>query len=192
MRTSVRRSKGSRSERGELSVRKEASRSLGVPPVDGATLRQVLRNVPTCVTLVTASTDAGALGMIVGSFVSISLEPPLVGFFAGTTSTTWPKIQEADQFCVNVLGADQEDVCASFSSPDRRSEVERALTDSAHPRFVDALAWMDCTVEAVHRIGDHDLCVGLVLRAEVPANVTTGRGPVIFYGGRYRQLSPTS
>ena len=73
-------------------------------PFDEARFRQVLGHFPTGVTVITA-VDAGApVGMAVGSFTSLSLEPPLVLFCAGNTSSSWPKIRDAGVFCVNILG----------------------------------------------------------------------------------------
>ncbi|MGH9215716.1 MAG: flavin reductase family protein, partial [Acidimicrobiales bacterium] len=45
--------------------------------VDGARYRQVLGHFPTGVTVVTANTDDGPVGLCVGSFTSVSLAPPL-------------------------------------------------------------------------------------------------------------------
>ena len=60
--------------------------------VDGARFRQVLGHFPTGVTVITAITDAGPVGLAVGSFSSVSLDPPLVAFCAGKSSTSYPKM----------------------------------------------------------------------------------------------------
>ena len=56
--------------------------------------RHVLGHVPTGVVAITAD-NGGPVGMTVGSFVSISLEPPLVGFFVDRGSSTWPRVERA-------------------------------------------------------------------------------------------------
>ena len=56
------------------------------------------------------------LGMVVGTFTSVSIDPPLVGFFPDKKSTSWPLIEKAGRFCVNVMGSDQQDVCRSASA----------------------------------------------------------------------------
>ena len=60
------------------------------PAFDSVTFRRALGHVPTAVSVVTATDEQGHVGMTVGSFTSISLDPPLVGFFADTESTTLP------------------------------------------------------------------------------------------------------
>src|SRR6185503_11839835 len=78
---------------------------------DSAKYRQVLGHFPTGVTVITAIDDGTPVGMAIGSFASLSLEPPSILFCAGKQSSSWPKVQAAGSFCVNILADDQEDVC---------------------------------------------------------------------------------
>ena len=82
-----------------------------MPDIDSAHFRQVLGHFPTGVTVITAAGPEGKpAGFAVGSFFSVSLEPPLVGFCAGKASSSWPGIRDAGSFCVNILAEDQEAV----------------------------------------------------------------------------------
>jgi len=83
---------------------------------DSARFRQVLGHFPTGVCVVAGHHEGQPVGLAVGSFFSISLEPPLVGFCAGHGSSTWPKLRENGRFCINVLAADQEPVSRVFAS----------------------------------------------------------------------------
>src|SRR4051812_3775913 len=79
--------------------------------------RRVLGQYPTGVCVIPADGPAdGASGMVVGSFTSVSLDPPLIAFYVAKTSTSWPKIESTGAFCVNILGAGQEKICRTFSS----------------------------------------------------------------------------
>ena len=73
---------------------------MSQPVFDSAKFRQVLGHFPTGVTVITAITDGEPVGMAVGSFASLSLEPALVLFCPGNQSSSWPKIREAGSFCV--------------------------------------------------------------------------------------------
>ena len=85
-------------------------------PTDPRWFRRVLGQYPTGVCVVTATeADGRRAGFVVGSFTSVSLNPPLVAFFPDKGSTSWPRIREAGKFCVNILGAGQEDVCRNFA-----------------------------------------------------------------------------
>lgn len=72
---------------------------------DSAQFRVVLGHVPTSVVVVTGLNAQGSpFGITIGSFASVSLDPPLVGFFPGVRSQSWAAIRESGRFCVNVLG----------------------------------------------------------------------------------------
>ena len=60
----------------------------------------------------------GTAAMVVGSFTSVSLDPPLVAFFPDRGSSSWPKLEAANRFCVNILSAEQEAVCRTLASKD--------------------------------------------------------------------------
>ncbi|MEO3856474.1 flavin reductase family protein [Acrocarpospora sp. B8E8] len=85
--------------------------------MDAQRFRAVLGHVPTGVVVITGTDDAGAPhGFACGSFFSVSLEPPLVGFCVAKTSTSWPRIAGGARFCVNVLAEDQQDVSSRFAA----------------------------------------------------------------------------
>ena len=83
---------------------------------DSQEFRRILGHYPTGVCAITAMVDGSPAGMVVGSFTSVSLDPPLVAFLPDRKSTSWPKIEAAGRFCVNVLAEHQKDVCRALSS----------------------------------------------------------------------------
>ncbi|WP_066557919.1 flavin reductase family protein [Croceicoccus bisphenolivorans] len=152
--------------------------------IDSAHFREVLGAYPTGVCLVTAIDDEGnRTGMVVGSFSSISLDPPLVGFFPDKGSATYPGIAKAGRFCVNVLGSDQLDLCKRFASkrPDKFLDLSHGESPSGQPVFDNALAWIDCTIEQTVDLGDHWLVVGRVEALDVCGGDT----PLLFHRGGY-------
>ncbi len=154
---------------------------------DDAKFRQVLGHFPTGVTVITAMHDGAPVGLAVGSFASLSLDPPLIMFGAGSWSSSWPKIREAGVFCVNILGADQEDVSRVFASKgaDKFAEIGWKRSGNGCPQITGSMAFIDCTVHEVIPEGDHDLVIGRVTDLEV---LHEG-GPLIFYRGGYGRFS---
>jgi 3-hydroxy-9,10-secoandrosta-1,3,5(10)-triene-9,17-dione monooxygenase reductase component len=152
--------------------------------VDGAHYRQVLGHFATGVTVITAVNEGEPVGLAANSFSSVSLDPPLVLFSAAHSSSTWPHIDRAGAFCVNILGSDQEDVCRLFATKgaDRFAQIGwRPAEVSGAPLLDGALAWLDCTIDARHEAGDHVIVVGLVHGLGV-----ADRGsPLLFYRGGY-------
>lgn len=152
--------------------------------VDGVRFRQVLGHFPTGVTVITTATPEGPVGMAVGSFFSVSLDPPLVAFCAAKTSTSYPHIGDAGRFVVNVLAEDQEVVSRAFASSGADKFAGLGYKPSpitGSPVLGGVLAWIDCELDAVHEAGDHWIVVGRVVELEVEHE---GR-PLIFYRGGY-------
>ncbi len=159
------------------------------PEIDGATFRRVLGHYPTGVCVVTAvEPDGMATGMIVGSFTSVSLDPPLVAFFPDRQSTSWPRIARAGRFCVNVLASDQQDLCRRFAAKggDKFAGVSHRLSTNGSPVLDDVVAWIDCTLDAVHEAGDHFIVLGRVRELDI----ARADEPLLFFRGQYGNFAP--
>ena len=86
------------------------------PSIDSGLFRNVLGHFPTGVTAVTAVNEGRPVGMAIGSFMSVSLDPPLVAFLPTKDSTSWADIRAAGSFCVNVMAQDQMATCGVMAS----------------------------------------------------------------------------
>lgn len=153
--------------------------------IEPALFRQVLGHYPTGVCAVTAVTaDGERLAIVVGSFSSVSLDPPLVGFFPDKKSSTWPKVEAVGRFCVNVLGAADRELCRQLatSGGDKFGGVSHSLSANGSPILDAAIAWIDCTIEQVVETGDHYLVLGRVHDLKV---VRDTEDPMLFFRGRY-------
>jgi flavin reductase (DIM6/NTAB) family NADH-FMN oxidoreductase RutF len=117
--------------------------------IDPADFRRILGHYPTGVCAITAvQPDGVPAAMIVGSFTSVSLDPPLVAFFPDRGSSSWPKIEAAGRFCVNVLSDAQEGLCRILASkdPNKFDDVPHHMSGLGSPVLDGALAWIDCTM----------------------------------------------
>ena len=156
-------------------------------PIDPGRFRQVLGHFPTGVTVITAATHSGPVGMAVGSFASVSLDPPLVAFFAGRSSRSWPRIEAAGAFCVNVLADDQEDLCRRFASKEEDKFVGLGSTpaSSGSPVLTGVVAWIDCDIDSVTEAGDHWCVMGRVRGLDIG----TDGAPLLFFRGGYGRFA---
>jgi flavin reductase (DIM6/NTAB) family NADH-FMN oxidoreductase RutF/DNA-binding IclR family transcriptional regulator len=160
-------------------------------PVDGQWFRRVMGQYPTGVCVVTGSElDGSPAGMSVGSFTSVSLNPPLVAFFPDRTSTSWNRIRATGQFCVNILSADQEAVCRRFASrrPDKFDGIGFHRSKWGLPILNDSVAWVDCEIHSVAEAGDHDIVLGKVRELAVQRVEL----PLLFFRGGYGRFTPLS
>lgn len=162
-----------------------------VGTTDPAWFRKVLGRYPTGVCVVTAmAPDGQPVGMTVGTFTSVSLAPPLVGFFPDRASKSWSRIESAEKFCINVLADDQLAICERFASKaaDKFGDLTYDLTAQGSPRFEGAVAWVDCTLHSVQAAGDHYVVLGAVNSLQ-PGG---GERPLVFCQGTYMRLVPAA
>ena len=155
--------------------------------IDSGEFRNVLGHFPTGVTEVTAVNNGKPIGMAIGSFTSVSLEPPRVAFLPGKESGSWKEIREAGSFCVNVMGQDQMEVCGVMASraEDKFADVEWSPAGSGSPIISGSIAYIDCDIEMIHDGGDHDIVIGRVLKLEV----MDSKSPLVFFQGNYGTFS---
>ena len=148
--------------------------------------RHVFGHVPTGVAVVAAMTASGPAGLAVGTFMSVSLDPPLVGLLVAETSTTWPVLQPVGRFAVSVLGEDHIETSRTFSvsGGDKFASVSWHASALGQPILDESLAWFDCTLERVDAAGDHAFVLGRVHDLWVQPQ---GR-PLIFCHGTYQRL----
>lgn len=155
--------------------------------VDASNFRHVLGHFPTGVTVVTArSTDGTPVGLTIGSFTSVSLDPPLVGFLPMVTSERWAAIRVTGSFCVNVLGANQDELCWRFAKSSIAEPFEgvawRPAPGTGSPVLDGVIAAIDCTIESVSDAGDHHWVMGRVVHLE-HADPAADPLPLVFYRG---------
>jgi flavin reductase (DIM6/NTAB) family NADH-FMN oxidoreductase RutF len=136
----------------------------------GSDLRSVMRLYPAGVSVVTADADGNRIGVTVGSLVSLSLEPPLVGISIGRDLALHEVLRDAGAFGVSLLRGDQEDVARHFARgvPPIAlwSRFETRPGRTGAPLLEHALGWLECRVTAEHAVGDHTFFVGEVVALE--------------------------
>lgn len=160
----------------------------GLMEIDSRTFRDTLGRFGSGVVIVTATYESAPIGFVMQSFMSLSLDPPLIAVAPAKSSSSWPKIREVGQFCVNILAADQLELCRTFSNPceDRFDGIKIETGVTGAPRLPGVLAYIDCDLEREHDAGDHTLAIGRVRDLSVEAGE---RAPLLFYSGQYGQFA---
>ena len=154
----------------------------------GREFRDTMGQFCTGVVIVTGAPTGGMVGFAAQSFVSLSLEPPLIAVCPGRSSTSWPKIRDTGRFCINVLGEDQQELSDVFAQRGRVADVGWRRGDSGAPILDGVLAYVDCALEAEHDAGDHTIAVGRVLDIDI---LDGERGPLLFFRGDYGHFAGT-
>ena len=145
-----------------------------------------MRGFPAGVAVLTVDADGERLGLTVGTAVSLSLEPPLVGVSVARQAAMHELLRRAGAFALSLLAGDQEAVAQHFA---------RGVPPVAHwhgvewhdgttgaPLLDGALGWVEARVESELATGDHTFFVGAVEAVERgrdgPALVHVGQGYV--------------
>jgi flavin reductase (DIM6/NTAB) family NADH-FMN oxidoreductase RutF len=127
------------------------------------------------VTVVTTRRGDERFGLTASSFVSVSVDPPLVLVCVARTASAHSVIEESRVFAVNILGVHQLDAGLRFAGlkpeiTDRFEGLTWASGATGSPLLVDAIASLDCRLHASHPGGDHTIFVGEVVHAVLPRN----------------------
>jgi flavin reductase (DIM6/NTAB) family NADH-FMN oxidoreductase RutF len=156
--------------------------------IDPALLRETLGHYPTGVAVVTAvDAGGGPIGMVVGTFSSVSLDPPLIAFFPMSNSNSFAQLRTASTFCINVLASDQEPLCRQLATggANKFDGVNWHPGPLGSPIIEDAVSWIECTFEDIREAGDHFIVLGLVHDFAVQRSTL----PLLFFQGGYGRFS---
>ncbi|WP_428986116.1 flavin reductase family protein [Streptomyces pyxinae] len=132
------------------------------------------------------------VGMTATSFLSVSLDPPLVMVSLREGSRMDDLLAEQPLWGVSVLSEHQRAIAGRFAMkgrisdrllfadlPYRRGEICGA------PLLDGALSVLECRTEQRVTAGDHTLVVGRVLAVGFPA---AEQSPLAYFRGKYRRL----
>lgn len=148
--------------------------------------REFFGQLPTGVTAIVAASADGPVGLVVGTFSSVSIEPPLVSFMVTRGLRSWAAVREAGRFTANILASDQRRLSQTLSgwSPGKFRNVPFVADQ---PSVIEgSLAWADCTVEREIEAGDHLI----VLATPGELKVARQSRPLIFFQRAYHRTLP--
>jgi flavin reductase (DIM6/NTAB) family NADH-FMN oxidoreductase RutF len=147
-----------------------------------------MRAFPSGLAVVTVNADGERVGLTVGSLVSLSLEPPLVGIAVSRYAALHELLRGAGAFGASLLAADQSAVAQHFARGVPPIAMWRGIEwregETGAPLLGGALGWLECRVAAEHPTGDHTLFVGEVVAVE------RGRAarPLVYVDRKYEAL----
>jgi flavin reductase (DIM6/NTAB) family NADH-FMN oxidoreductase RutF len=154
---------------------------------DGTQLRQAFGRFPSGVVAVCAQRAGAPVGMLVSSFTSVSLDPPLASICVMETSRSWSQLREVPRLGISILGDGHEDLCRQFSSPQHRfSGVDFTTTPEGAVLLPEASAWLECSIYDEITAGDHTI---VLMRIEALDADTAVSAPLVFCQSRYHRLS---
>jgi flavin reductase (DIM6/NTAB) family NADH-FMN oxidoreductase RutF len=113
------------------------------------------------------------------------LDPPLVLICLGLDVATIEHFRNSSHFGINVLNEDQQALSEIFATKgrDRFDGIPWQCGETGVPLIAGALARIECGVYRRVLMGDHEIFVGEMLRAQVREGA-----PLIYFASTYRRL----
>ena len=136
--------------------------------------------------LTVAMPDGEPHGITINSFVSVSLDPPLVMAAIAHTSGQLPAFESGEYFAVNILSEAQKDISLRFARPGEHrfsdADWERGIENS--PLLKGAISIIQCKVVERFDMGDHRIMIG----EAVSASTHEGK-PLLYFRSGYRTIA---
>jgi flavin reductase (DIM6/NTAB) family NADH-FMN oxidoreductase RutF len=127
--------------------------------------------------------DRALVAVTINSFVSVSLEPPIVSFSLAQGARCLPSFLSTSRFAINVLARSQIEVARAFARPSlsRWDCVGHHISASGHVLLDGCIARFLCARHKLDTVGDHMTLHGDV----VDYSTDLGMSPLTFFCGRF-------
>lgn len=158
--------------------------------LSGELLRQAMRRWVSGVAVCTSQFGDQRHGMTVNSFVSISLEPPLVSVNMHNATRTFALVQESNVFAVTVLSVTQQSLAELFAGRrdehgDRLAGIDTFSLVTGAPLLRGGLAFVDCRVVGQYPLTHSTLVIGEVVAALISAEA---HAPLVYFNRAFSHL----
>lgn len=152
-------------------------------------LRQVMRRWPSGVAVLTARDGDSIHGMTVGSFTSVSIDPPLVTVTMANRTRSKEIVDRSGFFAINVLAEAQQELSDVFAGritekADRFDNVKVTTGLNQVPLLVEAAAHVECRVVHKYAMDHSTLYVAEVLNTEK----TRDKPPLVYFDRDYHRI----
>lgn len=137
-------------------------------PVDAVLFRDAMARLGAAVHVVTTAGPAGAAGITATAVCSVSDNPPTLLLCLNRSSRSAPVFDGNGVFCVNTLGAEQENVADVFAGRTRCSMEDRFKAGSwitlgtGSPVLRTAVMAFDCRAVEIKEVATHNIIFGAV------------------------------
>ena len=134
---------------------------------------------PTGVTIIATKHDNKLYGFTANSFVSVSLQPPLVSFCLHKVAKSLDAFLSSTYFAVSILSSKQANIAQHFakSISEKFQSVQFDIGKKSRcPLIIDAVSWVECIKYDIFECGDHYIFIGKVVATKI-----NNRDPSLLY-----------
>lgn len=157
---------------------------MGEYIMDNRLFRDTMGKFATGITIVSAEYKGEMVGMTVNAFMSVSLDPKLIAISIDENASMYTKLQETKRFGLSILKEEQKELSMIFSKQMEKDRAIPYIMQDDVPVIEGSIATLTCKVMDTAKAGDH-----MIFIAEV-TNIQANDGePILFYGGKYRNIN---
>jgi flavin reductase (DIM6/NTAB) family NADH-FMN oxidoreductase RutF len=151
--------------------------------MDSRLFRDVMGQFATGITIVSTDHKDEIQAMTVNAFMSVSLEPKLIAVSIDENASMYPILQEEKKFGVSILAKAQKELAMIFAKQKEKDRDIPFIRLDGAPVLDHSIAVLSCKVDGSVKAGDH-----MIFIAEVTELKLNKADPVIFHGGKYKEL----
>jgi flavin reductase (DIM6/NTAB) family NADH-FMN oxidoreductase RutF len=152
--------------------------------------RDLFRNHPGGVAIITAETEDGPTGFTVTSVNSVSASPPVLIFTINAASRTWKSLQTAESAVVHFLEHSNRELAVKFSTPgiNRFIDTEWSILPTGEPLLSGVQTW--ARGQVLRRIASgSSVIVELLIDT---SSTSESHEPLVYHARSYHRLSENS
>ncbi len=165
-----------------------ASAGAPTPTAVGEGLKAAFRTHPAGVAIITASTEAGPVGLTASSVSSVAVDPAAIMFSVTRATGSAGAILGAETFVVHLIDAGHADLAQNFavSGAERFTEEQGwSVLSTGEPHLAGARAALRCRPLHTVSVGSSTVVIAEVLEVVLGE---TGQ-PVVYHDRRFHALS---
>jgi flavin reductase (DIM6/NTAB) family NADH-FMN oxidoreductase RutF len=151
---------------------------------------QAMRRLAKSVTIITTSNGQERFAMSATAVDSLSTEPPSLLICVNKTASLHAVLEAGADFCVNILGLEQEELSHLCSGPIKgEARFQRGnWLNSAEgiPYLGDAQSAILCRQDGMFSYGTHSIFIGRIEQIHNSAAIT----PLVYLDGAYTTTAP--
>jgi flavin reductase (DIM6/NTAB) family NADH-FMN oxidoreductase RutF len=150
-------------------------------------IKESMRCWTTGVAIVSCRYQDEIHGMTVNSFISISIDPPLVAVTLAKNTRTKKLVDQTKLFGVTILSEGQAHISERFAGrtadTSKFQGIETFELESGIPFISGGSAVFECSVQYTYEMNDSVLYIALVQKTQ-----SKFASPLVYLNKRYRQL----
>lgn len=156
-------------------------------------LKNTMSNLPFPIAIVTAAYGKQKRGVTVGSFTSLSMNPPLISFNIDCNSQICSLMERATHYTVHLPLPDDSHLCDHFATSgltgkEQFSEVDHYRNAYGSPVLNAISTVIQCRAYNKFQAGDHLIMAGEVIEV----NQRSKKAGILYYGQSFRQWKRTT